>query len=287
MHIENFTEVNNVFQDYAENFNIEYDGKSPCENDTLLCYKDREILCGYDENNRVVLPKFRDIKENINAVFVFSETGKRYFLALDTVASAEGFEYKDINLLKSAVCDKNQFAAITGVHYRSFHDENRFCGRCGERLRHYPEKRCMICESCGNEVFPKISPAVIVGVMDEETDSIVLTKYADRDYKKYALVAGFAEMGESAEDAAKREVMEETGLEITDLKYYRSQPWGFSQNLLMGFFAKVKNSREIKMDETELSEAVWVRREDVPAVPDSISLTGEMMWAFKSRQWGL
>lgn len=276
-----------MFQDCAEDFNIEYDGKSPCGNDTLLCYKDRQILCGFDGDNRVVLPKIKDIKENINAVFVFSETDARYFLALDTVFSAEGFEYKNTELLKSAAEDKNQFAAITGFHYKSFHEENRFCGRCGERLAHYPKKRCMLCKNCGNEVFPKISPAVIVGVIDEETDSIVLTKYADRDYKKYALVAGFAEMGESAENAAKREVMEETGLEIIDLKYYKSQPWGFSQNLLVGFFARVKNSREIKMDETELSEAVWVKREDIPAVPDSISLTGEMMWAFKSRQCGL
>ncbi len=276
-----------MFQDYADNFNIEYDEKNPCGNDTVLCYKDREILCGFNGDNRVILPKIKDIKENIEAVFIFSEAGERYFLALDTVFSAKGFEYEDINLLKSAVQDKNQFAAITGAHYKAFHDENRFCGRCGERLVHYPKKRCMLCKNCGNEIFPKISPAVIVGVIDVETDSIVLTKYADGDYKKYALVAGFAEMGESAEDAAKREVMEETGLEITDLQYYKSQPWGFSQNLLVVFFARVKNSREIKMDETELSEAVWVKREDILAAPNSISLTGEMMWVFKSRQCGL
>ena len=78
----------------------------------------------------------------------------------------------------------------------------------------------MICLQCGNEIFPKISPAVIVGVIDDSTDSIILTKYAGGSYRKYALVAGFAEMGETAEQAARREVMEETGLEITELKYY-------------------------------------------------------------------
>lgn len=275
-----------MFQDHAESFNIEYDEKNPDGNDILLCYKGREMLWGLDDDNRVILPKIKDIADkDINGVFVFSEKEVRYFLALDDVSGAEGFEYKNINLLKSAVEDMNQFAAITGFHYKAFHEENRFCGRCGSPLRHCPQKRCMICESCKNEIFPKISPAVIVGVIDEENDSIVLTKYADRDYKKYALVAGFAEMGESAEDAARREVMEETGLEIEELKYYKSQPWGFAQNLLLGFFAKVKNSRKIKMDETELSEAVWVKRENVPAALDSISLTGEMMWAFKTRQW--
>jgi len=78
--------------------------------------------------------------------------------------------------------------------------------------------------------------------------------------------------------------MEETGLEITDIEYFASQPWGFAQNLLMGYFAKVKGSRKIKMDAQELSEAVWVKRENVPAQPGGISLTGEMMWAFKSSE---
>jgi NAD+ diphosphatase len=125
---------------------------------------------------------------------------------------------------------------------------------------------------------------VILGIIDEKNDSILLTRYAGREYKKYALVAGFVEMGESAEAAAKREAMEETGLEITDLEYFATQPWGFAQNLLIGYFAKVSGSREIKMDASELSEAVWVKREDVPAQPGGISLTGEMMWAFKSSQ---
>lgn len=109
----------------------------------------------------------------------------------------------------------------------------------------------------------------------------MLTKYADRDYKKYALVAGFAEMGESAEDAVKREVMEETGLEITELKYYKSQPWGLAQNLLIGFFGYVKGSRRIIMDKNELSEAVWVSREKLQVGNEGVSLTEDMMRAFK------
>ena len=142
----------------------------------------------------------------------------------------------------------------------------------------------MVCTGCKNEVYPKIAPAVILGIIDEETDSILLTRYADREYKKYALVAGFIEMGESAEAAAEREAMEETGLKIKDIEFFADQPWGFAQNLLIGFFAKVTGSREIKPDTSELAEAVWVKREDVPAQPGGISLTSEMMWAFKSSQ---
>ena len=271
-----------MFQDIPNKFNIDFDSRKIDGDDFVLSYGEKNVLCRFDEENHAVFPRLSDFTNQIETVYAFCIDGQRYFLSLDDNAYANGFEYKKLNLLKNACADINQFAGITGFHYHAFHRENKFCGTCGGRLFHNPEKRCMICESCKNEIFPKISPAVIVGVIDENTDSIVLTKYAEGDYKKYALVAGFAEMGESAEDAAKREVMEETGLEITDLKYYKSQPWGFAQNLLMGYFAKVKNSREIHMDETELSEAVWVNRKNVDVQPDSISLTGEMMWTFKN-----
>lgn len=271
-----------MFQDHSENFNIEYDNAEPLPNDTLLCYEHNMILCGIDKENKVILPKFKDFSEKPQCVFLFSQNETRYFLSLGGKVNCIYFKYKNLNILKSAVQDKNQFAAVTGYHYYAFHKENKFCGTCGGELVHDPQKRCMICQKCGNEIFPKISPAVIVGVIDRENDSILLTKYADREYKKYALVAGFAEMGESIEDAARREVMEETGLEIKNLKYFKSQPWGFAQNLLMGFFAEVKDSRKIVMDKTELSEALWVKKENLSAVPDSPSLTGEMMWRFKN-----
>lgn len=270
-----------MFQEVPKNVSIDYDSREITNKDLVLCYKDRTVLCRFDDG-KAIFPTTDDIAGRIETVFLFSADGQRYFLSLDDDAEADGFGYEHINLLKTAYQDDNVYAGITGSHYYAFHRENRFCSICGGKLRHFPEKRCMVCENCKNEVFPKISPAVIVGVIDDRTDSIVLTKYAHGDYKKYALVAGFTEIGETVEDTARREVMEETGLEITDIKYYRSQPWGYAQNLLFGFFAKVKNSREIHMDESELSEAIWVKREDVVAKPHSLSLTHDMMWKFKN-----
>lgn len=86
-------------------------------------------------------------------------------------------------------------------------------------------------------VFPKISPAVIVAVTDN--DRVLLTKYAGRTYKNYALVAGFNEAGETIEQTVRREVMEEVGLKVKNLKYYKSQPWGLSGSLLSGFFVSL------------------------------------------------
>jgi len=137
----------------------------------------------------------------------------------------------------------------------------------------------LYCEHCENTLYPKISPVIIVGVY--RGDELLLTKYADRVYRNYALVAGFIEIGETAEDAIRREVEEEVGLEVKNLKYYKSQPWGFSESFLLGFFAEVDGSQDIVLDTFELSEAVWMPRDRIEATLDEVSLTNEMIVCFK------
>ena len=127
--------------------------------------------------------------------------------------------------------------------------------------------------------FPKICPAVIIGVTDG--DRLLMSKYAGRDYKKYALIAGFAEIGETIEETVQREVMEEVGLKVKNLRYYKSQPWSFSDTLLFGFFADLDGSDEITLDREELALAEWFEREKIPVTEKHISLTNEMILAFK------
>ena len=97
---------------------------------------------------------------------------------------------------------------------------------------------------------------------------------------RYALIAGFAEIGETIEETVAREVMEEVGLKVKNIRYYKSQPWSFSDTLLMGFFAELDGDDRIRLDENELSVAKWCTREEVPA-DDGVSLTREMMRVFK------
>lgn len=141
----------------------------------------------------------------------------------------------------------------------------------------------MACPSCGQVSYPQICPSVIVAITDN--DKILLTKYASghSSYQNYALVAGYSEVGESLEDTVRREVMEEVGLRVKNIRYYKSQPWSFSGALLVGFACEVEGSREISMDEEELSAAVWFRRGEMPKNRSQadISLTGEMMQAFE------
>ena len=137
----------------------------------------------------------------------------------------------------------------------------------------------MYCEKCGNSEYPKIMPAVIVAVTNG--DKILLSKYANREYTRYALLAGFTEIGESVEETVRREVMEEVGLHVKNLKYYKSQPWAFSDTLLMGFFAEVEGNDRITLDREELAVAEWFPRQDIPASESDISLTSEMIEYFR------
>lgn len=144
------------------------------------------------------------------------------------------------------------------------------------------DERAMICEKCGLVEYPKISPAVIVGVVDG--DKILMSRYAHSVYKKYSLIAGFAEIGETLESTVRREVMEEVGVKVKNIRYYKSQPWGLSDSLLVGFFAELDGSAEIKLDTNELAEAKWFARNDIPYGASAISLTSEMIEAFRNKE---
>ena len=99
-----------------------------------------------------------------------------------------------------------------------------------------------------------------------------MSQYAGREYKKYALLAGFTEIGETVEETVAREVMEEVGLKVKNITYYKSQPWSFSDTLLMGFFCELDGEEDVTLDEEELALAQWFEREEIPAEPDDVSL---------------
>ena len=124
-----------------------------------------------------------------------------------------------------------------------------------------------------------ICPATIIAVTDG--NRILLSKYAGRTYKRYALLAGYTEIGETAEETVRREVMEEVGLKVKNIRYYKSQPWGLSGTLLMGFYCELDGSDEIHLDKEELALAEWFEREEIPVEPMHDTLTNEMIIHFK------
>lgn len=131
--------------------------------------------------------------------------------------------------------------------------------------------------------YPQIFLGVIVRILDGE--EILLTKYAKTNYNHYALVAGYCEIGESLEDTVRREVMEEVGLEVGNIRYYKSQPWAFFQSLLVGFFADLKGDRKVTLQLEELNEATWAKRNEINSILlPNVSLTAEMMEKFRKEE---
>jgi NAD+ diphosphatase len=146
----------------------------------------------------------------------------------------------------------------------NFRAKKRYCSICGGALHDDEQMTARTCVQCGNLFFPQLEPAVIVLIT--RGDELLLAR--NRNWKEniYGCIAGFVEMGETIEDCVKREVMEETSLEISHIQYAGSQSWPFPDQLMLAFTAQYRNG-EIKIQETELQDAQWFNRNDLPPIP--------------------
>jgi NAD+ diphosphatase len=140
-------------------------------------------------------------------------------------------------------------------------------------------ERSMVCTDCGHTEYPKICPAVIVAIRNG--DKLLMSRYARGTYRRYALIAGYVEVGETFEECVRREVMEEVGLKVKNIRYYKSQPWSFSDSVMIGFTADLDGDDTIRLEEDELAEAGWFSRDEIVEYPPYISVGHEMMKAFK------
>ena len=172
-------------------------------------------------------------------------------------------------------------AGATALHLSAWYRSNRFCGYCGGAMERDKVERAMRCPSCGQIVYPRINPAVLAAV--RHRDKLLLTHYANRpNATRYALVAGFTEIGETLEDTVRREVMEEVHLPIKNIRYHASQPWGFAGNIMVGFWADLDSEDEtVILDRSELDEGVWLSREEIPVEETPVSLTHTMIQLFR------
>ncbi|MBO4913867.1 MAG: NAD(+) diphosphatase [Oscillospiraceae bacterium] len=241
----------------------------------------KRLLCAYN-GGELRLPTVAELGEG-EYTYLFRIDETAYFLRRDGAElAAEGFAYEDIGVWRGAHPRQTAFAAVTAFHLASWYAENRYCGKCGAENVHDGAERMMRCPVCGHMAFPKIMPSVIVAVT--HGDRLLLTRYANRPGStRFALVAGFTEIGETAEQTVEREVMEEVGLRVKNIRYYKSQPWGISAGgLLLGFWCEVDGDDDITLDRAELSEAAWVSREELRQTytDPGVALTGEMIAEF-------
>ena len=262
---------------------------APMDADAVVCIRQGSILLRRGDEDTLAFPAVSQVRqwspawerwngEPLQYVFRLHEVN--YFLWMGQAGDCpdSAYTYEPARGLRQLISKDICFAAMTAWHLYNWYASSRFCGRCGGKTQHDEKERMMRCPNCGLMIFPRINPAVIVAVTDG--DRIVLTKYAGRSFTRYALIAGFTEIGETLEQTVQREVMEEVGLKVKNIRYYKSQPWGVDGNVLMGFFCDLDGDDAITLDRQELAVAEWHHRHHLPAQDDGISLTREMMRVF-------
>lgn len=265
-------------------------GAVPKEDSPILLFEgDRtEKIMAHVSDGHMRYPLYREMPEGMTYTYLFSIDEDSYFLASPDekakVSAPSGLTPVGIRELRPGYYHGDEdrhliFAAYTASQLAGWYRDNRYCGTCAHRTVPSDKERALVCPHCGRMIYPRILPAVIIGVTDG--DRILMTKYAGRGIPFYALVAGFNEIGETLEETVSREVMEEVGLKVQNIRYYKSQPWGIVDDLLAGFYCDVEGSTQITLDTDELKEAVWVKREDVEGQPQDLSLTNEMMITFR------
>ncbi len=264
----------------------------PGDESFVISYnEENEILLKVDESEEeITFPKmadFADVKKE-ELVYLFNVGGNDFFLIMTEDAKSkklpEGYFYTKLSDLRGKYLYPKHyvFAAMTAYQLNEWYKTTKYCGKCGSLNENDKLERARICPKCGNKIYPRINPACIIGVTDKKTNRIILTKYRT-GFRHNALVAGFTEIGETLEETVVREVMEEVGLSVKNVRYYKSQPWAIASDILAGFFCDVDGSTDIKMDESELKYAEWVAPEDIVLQPIDYSLTNEMMRLFKEK----
>ncbi len=271
---------NIMIQDIAPHklFN-EYRRTGPSSDDSVICFFQEKILLN-TEGDVLSFPHVSYLSvSHEDLIYLFSIDENHLFLCLKET-ECEGYAYMDFREIRRQNLQPKEtvYALFTAYHLAEWYETSRYCGRCGHKTVPHESERAMFCPDCGNIIYPRINPAVIVGVTNGE--KMLITKYA-KGYGGSALVAGFTEIGETFEETVAREVKEETGLNVKNIRYYKSQPWGPASDILAGYYCEVDGDDTITVDRSELRYAEWVKRDDIVLQSNDYSLTNEMMKRFK------
>ena len=294
-----------MIQDIAPHrYDNTYHIQKPGAQDYVFCIqRSRILLRETAEEHVLTIPRREEIEAAVpelmdRAVYLFSVDEKPYFLVSVPEKEAEEilaklkegaekepeqlyYAWKTPTDIRAMEPMHQAFAAITAVQLWRWRQSRQFCGRCGAKTQDSKNERALVCPVCGQTEYPKISPAVIVAITNG--NKLLMSRYRvnHSTYRGYALIAGFVEIGETFEETVRREVMEEVGLKVKNIRYFKSQPWAFTDTEMIGFFAELDGDDKIRLQEDELSEAGWYTREEIPDDARLISVGTEMKMYFK------
>jgi NAD+ diphosphatase len=195
---------------------------------------------------------------------------------------SDGMEFISLRSLYSILDEDLFLLAGKAFQIISWDQCHQFCGRCGSITKEQSGERAKICPECGFISYPRICPAVITAVF--KGDKILLAHAKAYKNNMYSLISGFVEPGETLEEGVKREIMEEVGLRVKNIKYFGSQPWPYPNSLMVGFTAEYE-SGEITVDGTEISEAEWFSIDNLPDLPSNVSIARQIIdWYIKKQK---
>jgi NAD+ diphosphatase len=188
------------------------------------------------------------------------------------------FAFKDLRYLFDFLDIEVYFLAGKAKQIIDWDRTHQFCGQCGAKTNQMEAERAKICPECGFISYPRICPAVIVGVI---RDGKLLMAHSTH-YKGtfYSIIAGFLEAGETLEDCVQRELMEEGGIKVRNIRYFGNQPWPLPNSLMIGFLADY-DSGEINVDGEEIDDAGWYASGEIPLTPSKISIASKIIDWFK------
>ncbi len=252
------------------------------EDDYILHYNENSLLLKTNGEG-FEIPRKKEVSEIVdttNSTFLFSLNEVRCFLVWEGPTTiSDPFIYKEISFFRALNPPEIAWTGVVGFQLMNWYLQNRFCGKCGSKTEEKPDERAIICPDCHAIIYPKISPAIIVTILCD--NKILLAHNSNFQRNWYSLIAGYVEIGESLEETVKREVKEEVGLDIKNIRYYKSQPWPFSGSMMIGFLAEADDTQPVCPDNMEITEAKWFSRGKLPNHPLKTSIAGEMIDRFE------
>lgn len=205
-------------------------------------------------------------------------------VAVDTPLP-EGFIAEGLRGLYGRLDETEFSVAGRAVQLVAWDRTHHYCGQCGSLTENQPHERAKLCPRCGLTSYPRLSPAIIIAVTRHmpEGDRLLLARNHRFPSGRYSVIAGYVEPGETLEECAQREVCEEVGIDIRDIRYFGSQPWPFPNSLMIGFTAEYEGG-EISLEGSEIAEAGWFAADALPGLPPKMSIARRLIDAFAASQ---
>ena len=241
-------------------------------NDKIFAFDQQQIYL-LDDDGVPTWQQLASRMETQSRYYCFlTEGGRRYLLLDDSSMMQRVAKASTVKVAWQNFSAEDSYAAGLGLHLFHWRRSHQHCGYCGGTLLDMQKERARKCEQCQQVVYPRISPCVIVLI--RRGDEVLLARAPQWPF--YSTLAGFIEPGESAEEAIVREVAEEVGVRVKNIRYFSSQPWPFPDSLMLGFTAEYAGG-DIVVDNEEIADAQWFNVDNIPELPTSKSIAQQLI----------